>query len=109
MLVVKDTGLNFPSWIRSRSFTTLALVLIALAGSIQVSAVEVVLADKGQSRQPIVISKEASKPVRAAATTLADYLSRISGAKFVVQEGVGDAGIVVGLATDFPKLESDRF
>jgi hypothetical protein len=95
--------------IRSRWFTALALALMALLGPAQAGEVEIVLADKGKSQLPIVISKDASKRVREAAATLGDYLTRMSGAKFRVEEGSGDSGLVVGLAADFSKFSADRF
>jgi hypothetical protein len=51
----RPTWLSSP-WIRSRWFTALALALMALLGPVQAGEVEIVLADKGKSKLPIVIS-----------------------------------------------------
>jgi len=53
---------------------------------------------------PVVVSPEATPDVRAAAEELADYLGRISGATFRVEEGDAAAGIVVGLVSNFTNL-----
>src|SRR5262249_37578320 len=60
--------------------------------------VTVRLADGGKARLPIVVSEKAPEGVRKAAETLADYLGRISGARFEVVRGDSKDGIVVGLA-----------
>ncbi len=65
---------------------------------------EVSLASDGQARMPVVVSPEATPDVRAAAAELADYLGRISGAAFCVEEGDAAAGIVVGLVSNFTDL-----
>ncbi|HSU67617.1 MAG TPA: DUF4838 domain-containing protein [Tepidisphaeraceae bacterium] len=65
------------------------------------------LADGGKALQPVVVSEHASKRVRDAAESLAEMLSRISGDKFDVTSGDGAAGIVVGLASDFPSIGVD--
>jgi hypothetical protein len=60
---------------------------------------------------PIVVSREATVDVREAAAELADYLGRISGAVFRVEDtvaasgvSVGQKGIVVGLFANFTDL-----
>ena len=52
----------------------------------------------------IVVRQGAGRGVRGAATTLGEYLSKISGATFAVTEGDSSRGVVVGLAGDFRKL-----
>lgn len=59
----------------------------------------------GKAAASVVISVNATPRVKAAGTSLADYLSRITGAKFAVQTGDGASGIAVGLAGDFPTLK----
>ena len=59
----------------------------------------------GKARLPIVVSPGASERTRKAATTLADYLGRISGAHFEVTIGDGKSGIAVGVLSDFPALQ----
>ena len=93
-------------------FTCTAILLarpLSSVGAVRADPAEVVLAEKGQSLHPIVVVKGASERVRTAATTLADYLARMSGATFTVQEGAGDAGIAIGLAADFPQWAGNRF
>src|SRR5687768_13961437 len=62
------------------------------------------LADNGKALLPIIVSPKTSEGVRATAQTLADYLGKMSGAKFTVQNGDGTSGIVLGLPADFDKL-----
>ncbi len=66
----------------------------------------VLLASNGQSQLPIVVGTNASPRVRAAASTLLQYLSRISNAPFSLQEGSGPRGILVGQPESFPLLEN---
>jgi hypothetical protein len=61
------------------------------------------LADDGKALQPIVISAKASTAVRATAAELADFLGRITGARFEVQTGDGSRGIVLGALAEFPQ------
>jgi len=63
------------------------------------------LSDNGKAMRDVVVAANASQRTRAAASTLADYLGRISGAKFAVQTGDGNSGIAVGVASDFPSLD----
>ena len=58
----------------------------------------------GVAKMPIVISSQASVRTQTMANTLADYLSRMGGASFVVESGTGQIGIALGVATDFPVL-----
>ncbi len=64
----------------------------------------VALAAGGRALLPIVVGKNASERTRAAAATLGDYLSRITGAEFHVNAASGGHGIAMGLARDFPEL-----
>ena len=64
------------------------------------------LAEYGRALEPIVVSANANAEAKGAADTLADYLGRISGARFEVKTGDGESGIVVGRAEDFPKLKT---
>ncbi len=68
------------------------------------AAPRVPLAADAKALQPVVVGPEASERTRAAASTLADYLSRITGAEFEVTTGDGSKGLAVGLASDFPSL-----
>jgi hypothetical protein len=60
------------------------------------------LTDGGQALTPIVIAPNASLATKAVAADLADYLGKISGAKFEVQIGDGSRGIVLGTLAEFP-------
>jgi len=87
------------------TFTRLGLVFGGLLLIVQGHAVETAqLASGGKALMPVVVGAKASDGVRAAAKTLADYLGRISGAAFTVQEGDGTTGIVLGLPGNFAKL-----
>ena len=67
-------------------------------------AVPVQLASDGQSLRTIVTGPEPTERTDLAAATLAEYLSRISGASFKVSRGDGRRGIAVGMPSDFPNL-----
>jgi hypothetical protein len=69
-----------------------------------VAAQRVQLASKGQALQTVRVADGASQRTRAAAETLAALLTKISEAKFEVAPGPAKAGIVVGVASDFPGL-----
>jgi hypothetical protein len=60
------------------------------------------LAEDGRALQPIIIADKASESTRAVAAELADYLGRITGAKFAVRAGDGSQGIVLGTLAEFP-------
>lgn len=62
------------------------------------------LSADARALQPVVVAADASERVTAAARTLADYLGRITGAKFDVAAGDGSSGIAVGMPGDFPAL-----
>jgi len=64
------------------------------------------IAAEGKTEYPIIVAANGSEPVRQSARTLAQYLTKISGAKFDVINGDGASGIVVGLAKDFPAIKS---
>lgn len=76
------------------------------------SAEIVLLAENGAAKLPIVISEKAGAETKARANELAEYLEKITGAKFEIKtgaDGVGskDAGasapgILVGTLDDFP-------
>ncbi len=75
------------------------------------SAPKVSLVANGQALIPVVVSPDASSEVLLAADELADYLSRISGSAFRVEErdpaadaSQKDKVIVVGLSTSFSNL-----
>lgn len=65
------------------------------------------LAEGGRALLPVVVAPGADEQVRSAAADLADYLGRISGADFQVEEGDGSGGIVVGATGDFPVLDKE--
>ncbi len=71
---------------------------------------EVRLAEDGRALWPVVVGPAATERTRTAAAELADYLGRISGAEFAVEEGDGWRGLAVGTFADFPGLGlADRF
>lgn len=59
------------------------------------------LATGGKALLRVVHAAKPSERVRRAATTMADYLRRISGAKFAVEVGDGQTGIAIGRPGDF--------
>ena len=91
---------------KSASFLNIAFALLVLASpTIAATPVKIVIAENGKALIPVVIAENASVPTKANANKLADYLGKISGAKFLVETGNGSRGIVVGLASDFPLLK----
>lgn len=86
------------------------LVLIGVVGvgglspDAAAAADRVTLAKAGQPALPIITAEAASDRTRAAARTLADYLSRMAGAEFKRATGDGQAGLAIGVARDFPSL-----
>ena len=66
------------------------------------------LADGAQAKVPVVISAKASDGTKAVAAELAEYLGKISGAKFEVMAGDGSAGIVLGTLAEFPDPALDE-
>lgn len=78
--------------------------------STTVVAAETRLAAGGKALLPVIVSPGASERTRTAAGELAEFLGRISGARFEVETGDGTTGIAVGVPTDFPRLtETDAF
>ena len=62
------------------------------------------LVKDGKALFAVVVAENTRVRVRDAATELAMYLGKISGAEFEVHTGDGKVGIAVGLETDFPAL-----
>lgn len=86
------------------------LLVIGFAFSVTTAsaAVRVELAVDQQAKLPIVLPEKASDHLKRTAATLADYLGRISGAKFDVRTGDGAAGIALGQPEQFPQLGIQR-
>lgn len=81
----------------------LGLLVLLVCGSL-VRADEVILSQDGEARLPIVVSPQADDSVRRAASDLASYLQKISGAAFRVEEGSGKQGIVLAVEGTLPEL-----
>jgi hypothetical protein len=64
---------------------------------------ELLLAEQGQAKLPVIIAEKASAETKKVAAELAGYLSRIAGAKFEVRSGDGTEGIVLGTLAEFPQ------
>lgn len=96
--------------------TSLLLIIIAFFGLPLKSLwaqplTEVTLASGGQSRMPVIVRPDSATEVRETAEDLADYLGRISGSAFRIEESdrasgitAGQTGIVVGLASSYTDL-----
>ena len=81
--------------------------LLILTATVALCAEDTPTAELSRDRAaklPIVISKQASAEVQQTAAELAEYLGKMSGAKFTVETGDGSRGIVVGQARDFAAL-----
>jgi hypothetical protein len=84
-----------------------AVIAILTATSLHAQTPYRITAD-GVAAHPIVVAAKASAPVRQSAATLAQYLTKISGAKFDVVTGDGSDGIVLGLARDFAAIKTPK-
>jgi hypothetical protein len=87
-------------------FLMLTFVGLLLAPAGGETGRTVQIAADGKALLPLVVSKGASAEVKASAAELADYLGRITGAKFEVRTGEGASGLVVGRGRDFPGLKT---
>jgi hypothetical protein len=67
-------------------------------------AAPVHLAAKGKALLSVVVAEKSNDRVMQAATTLADYLGRMSGGQFKVDKGDGHTGIAIGVTGSFAKL-----
>jgi hypothetical protein len=97
-----------------RNFSTLCFALCACLilparCSFAAPAAEIQLSKNGTALQKVIVSANATEHTREAAGTLANYLSRISGANFAVETGDGTGGITVGTANDFPALNLQKY
>lgn len=86
----------------SAYWPSLAAGLLALLVSNLIGAETLRLAQNGKPLHDVIISTNASGTTKAVAAELADYLGRISGAKFSVTTGDGSQGIVLGTLAEFP-------
>jgi hypothetical protein len=87
----------------SKCFAAIALpCLFSTAGQAADDTVRLAIASGHKPLVPVVVGRAASDRTKAAAGTLAGYLSRIAGARFEVVESDGTVGIAVGLPKDFP-------
>ena len=85
---------------------TLAFAGLLLARTNGETAPAAPIAADGKALLPLIVSKDASPEIKASADELADYLGRITEAKFEVQTGAGATGLVVGRAQEFPELKT---
>lgn len=86
------------------SLTLFAISICCVQNSDAMEAQDVELSRQRVASLPIMISERASADVRKSADDLADYLSKLSAANFVVETGDGSRGIVVGRVVDFTNL-----
>jgi hypothetical protein len=68
------------------------------------AAEDITLAENGKAPFPIVVSTGSSETNRANAAVLAEYLKKMTGAEFAIEEGDGSRGIVLGVQADFSGL-----
>ncbi len=91
------------------SLETLCLLYLTFGfGFGHAAAAEMVIIEKGASRVPIILAKDATMFTKLAAQELADYLGRIGGAKVAVIEGAPattpDSAIWVGMQPEVKML-----
>lgn len=89
-------------------FSLLALLCVSVSVSSAADLNGMHLADSGKAMQPIIISDKASENTKLVADELANYLGRITGAKFEVKTGDGTSGIVLGTLAEFPNPELNQ-
>lgn len=94
---------------KSFIFTFLFVLVVALflSPNARSAAVELDLSRQSQPLFFVVTSPTADPSTKAQAHRLANHLSTISGAKFLLTEDSMDAGIYVGTITDFPESGFD--
>jgi len=88
----------------SWTFFPLFLALLYSNGTFGAEPVVCQLAKDGKALLKVAISEKASQDTIALAEELAEYLSKISGAKFATATDDGGSGIVLGLPEDFSAL-----
>src|SRR4051794_2100616 len=85
------------------SFSRLLLVTaFACVSQARANPARLDLAADGKALHPVVVSEKASPETKAVAAEVADYLSRLTGAKFEVKAGDGSSGVVLGTLAEFP-------
>lgn len=67
----------------------------------------IVLASPDRAPLPVVVAPDTSESVREHAEILAEMLGRITGKTFLIEEGDGRRGVVLGTVRDFPDHEGD--
>ncbi len=87
-------------------YPTMIMGLLMLLSPRTEAADPIVLSVDGHARMPVVVSENATGATRSLATTLADYLGRLSGATFEIVSG-GDTGIMLGQLHDFASTPAD--
>jgi len=87
---------------------SLLLFILLAAPASRCPAEEVILAERGEARLPICVAEDASQRTQELAATLADYLSRISGAKFDLRTGIGDDCLALKVAAPKELAVFDR-
>ena len=78
------------------------IMAMTLLGGSFVRGDEAMICQDGEAKLTVIVSPQAGDTVRRAADDLADYLQRISGARFAIESGDDARGVVVGVADDFP-------
>ncbi len=68
---------------------------------------EFIIAENGNSNAPIIVSPNASTKVNHLAEQLSSYLTKITSAKFQLETGYAQKGIVVGTIEDFDKYKTE--
>ena len=88
----------------NRALLSFFLVLSFSTGLSGTEPIPCPLAKEGKALLKITVAEKASPQTLPLASELAEYLSKISGAKFEVATGDGSTGIVLGLPEDFTAL-----
>jgi hypothetical protein len=93
---------NHPFKVLFKAVLVLGSSLLPLVTAAETPEIE--LARGKKALMTVVVAPEASAAIKAVAADLAQYLGRMSGAEFKVENGDGSSGIVVGRAVDFARL-----
>ncbi len=103
---MKSIKLHCKFFSLSKVVTCALLLYYATNPFFAVANTPVILADNNVSLHNVIVSATASPEITELANELSTYLTQISGAEFTVRMGDGTAGIAVGLASDFPAIQS---
>lgn len=99
---------------KSNKLITMVVTALMFAVSVSASAKDLVLASGGHARYGITVSEKAGESERFAASELAKFLGKMTGAEFTVSTSAVRNSIYVGLSDNIPggdlkKVEGESY